>query len=309
MIPLLPWRVFWAVAVERSFTRAAERLHLSQPTVSFHIQALEAYYGSKLLYRTAKGVSLTPGGETLFRYVQRLMALEEEARLAVGGLESLQGQISVGASHTVGEYLLPPLLASFGREHPGFEINLVVENSRRVASRVADDQLDFGFIEDDLVDARLKRDEWGEDELIPMVAPDHPLAERSGVTLAEILTHRLIVREPGSGLRRALFHALEVAGFSVFGLNLLEVSSLQAMKALAAHGGGVAFLSPLVAQNELASGALREIRLPDFQVRRRIMLLRRERHLPPGARSLYRFLLSSRSEGAPPGDEPRVLPS
>lgn len=299
VIPLLPWRVFWTVAVEHSFTRAAERLHLSQPTVSFHVHALETYYGLKLLHRTTQGVSLTPSGEILFRYAQHLIAVEEEARLAVSGQESLRGQVTVGASHTIGEYLLPPLLARFDHDNPGLEIRLQVENSRQIASRVVDNQLDFGFIEDDLVDARLNRDEWAEDELVAVVGPNHPLTAEPEVSLKELLNHRLIVREAGSGTRQCLCQHLEQAGFVAYGLVTLEVGSTQAMKTLASHGIGVAFMSPLALQAELQSSQLHQLKLKDFQLPRRFYLLRGDHHLTPGARQLYRFLLSERPAEAP----------
>lgn len=299
VIPLLPWRVFWVVAVEHSFTRAAERLHLSQPTVSFHIHALESYYGLTLLHRTTQGVSLTPSGEILFSYAQRLISLEEEARLAISGEEGLRGHVTLGASHTVGEYLLPPLLARFDHEHPGLKITLHVENSRTIASRVAEHHLDFGFVEDDLIDARLIREEWLEDELVPVVGPNHPLATVVEVGLKELLSHRLIVREADSGVRRCLCQALERAGFVAYGLVTLEVGSIQAMKIMANHGSGVAFLSPLAVQAELQSFQLRRLKLTDFQLPRRLNLLRRDQHLAPGAHQLYRFLLAERTIEVP----------
>src|SRR5438270_5186969 len=140
-------RVFQAVATNLSFSRAAQELSISQPGVSFHIKALEKEYGSDLFERVGKRLYLTDSGRTLATYVQRLSLLEKEARVALEELKGLQsGLLVVGASATIGIYLLPEVLGEFRKRHPGIKVSLRVGNKRHTVERLLNNELDFGLV-------------------------------------------------------------------------------------------------------------------------------------------------------------------
>src|SRR5947209_1730561 len=191
-------RVFLAVANNLSFSHAAEELSISQPGVTFHIKAVEREYGVGLFERVGKRLYLTDAGRTLADYVLRLSLIEEEARVALEELKGLEsGFLVVGASATIGIYLLPEIVGEFRKRHPGIKVSLRVGNKRHTIERLLRNELDFGLVASPVDEPVLVNEPYLDDELVVIVSPQHRFALERIVYPGELRRETFLVREPG----------------------------------------------------------------------------------------------------------------
>ena len=267
-------RSFHAVATERSFTRAGRVLNLSQPAVSAHIRSLERYFGGRLFEVRQRRVHLTAAGHTLFTYTQRVFNLLDEAGRAVSATQRAQrGVLRLGASPTIGVYLLPSLLGQFQRAHPEVEIDVAIGPTGDIVARVVADDLPFGLVEAPISHRDLMVDRVGEDELVLVAPRTHPLASARGVEPRALADVPLLRRETGSGTRALVDTALQRAGVSP--PTLMQLASPEALKQAVLAGIGVAWLPRLSVARELARGELAQVHVADFLVRRVLSCIRR----------------------------------
>jgi DNA-binding transcriptional LysR family regulator len=251
-------RVFHAVAKHLSFTKAADALCMTQPSVTAQIKQLEEHFGARLFDRTLGRITLTPAGSVALDYAERILALSAEldARLRdMSGKEA--GPLLVGASTTIAEYLLPRILGQFKAVHRSVVPRLFVGNSESVQERVAERTLDLGFIEGDSHMASLVTDVCCEDELQVVCAPSHPFA-RSGTVPASVLAeHPYVSREAGSGTREVIGNYLQKCGIAPDSLEVvMEASSPEALKGLVATGIGFAIMSRATVSSEVHNRSL-----------------------------------------------------
>ena len=208
--------IFHAVAEGESFSKGAERLMVSQPAVSKQVRELERSLGTPLFDRLPKGIRLTGAGEVLAGYARRMAAVEDEAGRAMAELRGLRrGRLAVGASLTIGTYLLPELLGAFRRRWPDVELRAEIGNTRHVRRLLAEGVLDVALIEgppDPAFDLDLDRKVFQEDELVAVAPPGHPLLRRPRVTAKVFCREPLILREEGSGTRAVVEQALARKG-------------------------------------------------------------------------------------------------
>lgn len=288
--------IFLAVAEEGSVSRGADRLCISQPAVSKQLGLLEAALQTKLFERRPKGVRLIESGELLLGYARRLYALEREAAQAMSELQGLErGMLTVGASLTVGAYLMPELLAEFSRRHPHIALTLEIANTEVIQRMLLVGRLDLalteGFAEDSELDAAV----FADDELVAITPPGHPLLAESPVTAARLLQEPLILREPGSGTRAVFERALAERGLAV--QPLMSLGSIEAIKRAVAAGAGLAVVSRLALDLELETGRLALLPLSDLALRRPLhRLTRRGAHESRAGRA-FRELLMAHSKG------------
>ena len=241
--------LFRAVAEAGSFSRAAEHLLISQPAVSQQVAELEKHVGIPLLDRLPRGVQVTPAGAELLAYAQRIAALETAAFKAMQDASALKrGRLAVGASTTIGVYLLPKLLAQFRSRHPNITPYVQIDNTTIIQQSLLDGSLHLalteGFAEHELLQART----FYNDELAPIVPMEHSFARRESITLAEMAKQPLILRERGSGTRAVVERAAAKRNITL--TPLLEISQTQAIKNLVAAGVGCAIVSKLALSNE-----------------------------------------------------------
>jgi len=265
-------QVFHAVAKHQSFTRAADALFMTQPAVTFQIKQLEAQYGARLFERRPGAISLTPAGELVLSYAERIIGLsaELETRLAEMTGE-MRGSLLVGASATIAEFMLPRVLGEFNALYPQVRARLIVANSESIESRVAEHSLDIGLIETPAGLPGLVSQICREDDLIVICAPDHPLAAMGAATPDILADYEFISREPGSGTRAttdAYFRAHRVEPRLL--KTQMELGSPEALKGVVATGLGFAIVPRAVADKELRLGELAAVALA-----------------PPLTRSLY----------------------
>lgn len=289
-------RLFAAVARHKSFSRAAEALHLSQPAVSKGVRDFEAQVGSRLLERGAGGVTVTEAGGLLLRHAATLFAAERAAEEELAALRGLQrGTLSIGASTTVATYQLPPILGAFHKRHPEIELRLTSANTRAIADLLIARELDIALIEGPVDAPGLEILPWREEEMILIAAPDHRLA-RVGrpIPTDAVADEIVIVREPGSGTRDVALAALEA--HHIVPRQILEVGSTEAIKQIVAGGLGVAIVSAAAAADQIALGKLVVLRAEGFAVRRMLTRLRLPARQPSAPAAAFDLLLD-RSPG------------
>jgi len=256
-------QVFHAVAKHLSFTKAAEALFMTQPAVTFQIRQLEEHFNTRLFDRAHGRIALTPAGQAALEYAERILELsaEMDTRMKeMGG--QVAGALLIGASTTIAEYMLPPVLGEFKMSYPGVMPRLFVANSEAVQARIAERTLDLGFIEGDSHLPSLVTDVCCDDELVVVCTPAHPLARLAAATPQMLAEHPYVSREPGSGTREVIDHYLEKAGVAPDSLQLvMELGSPEAIKGLLSTGSAFAIMSRATAAKEARAGVLARVPL------------------------------------------------
>ncbi|MBP6188770.1 MAG: LysR family transcriptional regulator [Azonexus sp.] len=256
-------QVFHAVAKHLSFTRAADALFMTQPAVTFQIRQLEEQYGTRLFERRHAGISLTPAGEVVLSFAEKILALSDELETRLSEMTGeMRGPLLVGASTTIAEFMLPRVLGEFNAAYPQVRARLIVANSESIESQVAEHTLDVGLIEVPGKLAGLTSQVCCEDELIIICAPDYPLAGMKSVTPKALADYEFISREPGSGTREitdAYFRSHKIPPESL--KTQMELGSPEALKGVVSTGLGFAIVSRAVVAKELQLGELLAIPL------------------------------------------------
>lgn len=251
-------QVFHAVAKHLSFTRAADALFMTQPAVTFQIKQLEEQYGTRLFERRHGGILLTPAGEMVLSYAERILALSDEMETRLSEMTGeMRGPLLVGASTTIAEFMLPRVLGEFNAAYPQVRARLIVANSESIESRVAEHTLDVGLIEVPAKLGGLTSQICCEDELLVICAPDYPLAGMKSVTPKVLADYEYISREPGSGTREitdAYFLAHKVPPDRL--KTQMELGSPEALKGVVSTGLGFAIVSRVVVEKEIQLGEL-----------------------------------------------------
>ena len=291
--------VFAKVAELGSFSRAAEALFLTQPTVSEHIRALEVELGLSLLDRLGRGATPTPAGRVLLEYARRMLKLAEEARQAIDHFQGrMSGTLIVGGSTIPGEYVLPALIGRFKPKYPEIAITLRVGDSRQVSEWVDEGRVEIGVVGARPALRTLTARELMSDELVVVVPAGHPWGGRKTVGLADVRSEPLIVREPGSGSREALERALREAGLDLDAFRLAgEIGSTQAVKQAVRAGVGITIVSKRAVEDECRAGLVHCVKVRDLKVARSFYLVtHRERTRSPLAEAFVAFVESEAAE-------------
>ena len=256
-------QVFHAVAKHLSFTKAAETLFMTQPAVTFQVKQLEEHLNTRLFDRAQGRIALTPAGQVAFQYAERILGLSEELDRRLKGMSGqASGPLLIGASMTIGDYVLPQLIGKFKAHFPAVVPTVFVGNSEAVQDRVAERTLDLGFIEGDSHRSSLQSEVCCEDELQVVCAPSHALAKEQFVHPATLIQHSHVSREAGSGTREVIDRYLLQAGVAPDSLNrVVELGSPEALKGLVATGMGFAIMSRVIVEKELQLGQLVQIPL------------------------------------------------
>lgn len=284
--------IFHAAAEEGSMSRAAERLFISQPAVSKQIGELEAALGVSLFDRLPRGLRLSAAGELLAGHARRLFAVEAEAEQAIQEMRGLaQGKLTIGASLTIGDYLMPKLLGAYHKQCPGIELHLEIANTSVIGQKLRENALDFGLTEGFAEDPALDAEIFAEDTLTAIVPPGHPLLEERTVTAARFCAEPVLLREPGSGTRAVVERALRQQEITV--RPAMSLGSTEAIKQGVAAGLGVAIVSGLALEAEISSGRLRPLPLSDLAITRPLHLVRGRSKSDSAAAQAFLRLLKS----------------
>jgi len=300
-LPLNQLRTFVKVARLLSFTRAAAELDLTQPAVSSHVRKLERAIGQTLFEQIGRRVTLTPTGETVYRYAEQVLALEDELRVALADAQQVsQGVLAIGTSTTIGISVLPDLLRRYREAHPLVRLQVRIGNYPEVAHGILDGMLDVGLISGDAIhDERLKAIPCLEDDLVLVVAPGHPWTTRPSVEPADLRDEPIVSPSAGAQLRLEIAEALHPHGVALDSLDIVtESNSMIAMARIVEAGIGVAIVPRLAVADELAQGRLCVVPLRGVEVRRSVcLLIHRDKHRTPALRAFQAMLVQRSSFG------------
>ena len=251
-------RVFYTVAKQLSFTKAADVLFMTQPAVTFQVKQLEEHFNVRLFERGPGKIALTPAGKLVLTYAERILALSDEMDTRVGELTgAVSGPLLIGASTTIAEFLLPQILGEFKVLHPQAQAHLSVANSETIENRVADASLDLGLIESPSHLPALHTEVCCDDELVMICAPGHALARRAGATAQDLAGQPYVSREAGSGTREFTDRYLKRCNLGVEDLDIvMELGSPEAIKGMVATGMAISIVSRATIAKELKLGML-----------------------------------------------------
>ncbi|KFB68006.1 LysR family transcriptional regulator [Candidatus Accumulibacter vicinus] len=252
-------QVFQAVARHLSFTKAGETLYMTQPAVTFQIKQLEEHFNTRLFERGGGRISLTPAGDLVLDYAERILGLTKELDVRVAEMTGqMSGSLLVGASTTIAEFMLPPILGEFNVRYPQVRARLTVANSESISNAIAAHTLDIGLIESNTNNhPSLQCEICGDDELQVVCTPHHPLSKRSDVDARSLLGYDYIAREPGSGTREVTDDYFRACGVDPEKLRMLmELSSPESLKGVVATGLGYSIVSRASFEKERQLGTL-----------------------------------------------------
>ena len=289
--------VFHAVATHLSFSRAAEALEITQPAVSIQVQELEKSLGVTLFHRRPRKLQITEEGEIVFAYSQQIFSLSNKMVATVQEMQDLEtGHLTLGASTTPGEFVLPLAVGQFRRLYPGIRVELVISNTRSIIQRILNREIDLGMVGDrgEGHTDELEMVDYVDDEIVLVASPNHPLAGLSSVQPAQVVEHGLIVREEGSATRRIAERLFRRLGAEP--RVELELGSNQAVKQAAGAGGGIGVISRLGIVAEVKAGMLTVLDVDGWVCRRTLTLVHpKDRYLSPAQRAFREFLIEHRS--------------
>ena len=259
--------IFRAVAANGSVSAGARQLHISQSAVSKQLGEFEQTLGMVLFDRMPRGMRMTEAGRLLLGYANRLFTIEAEAEHALGDLRQLaRGRIAIGASRTIGAYLLPRVLAEFRRRYPDVDLSLTVEATHSIESKLLAGEIDIGFAEGTISRDLLYYTEFAEDELVLIAAPSHPVMARAPLPVYALVDYPLLMHEVGSGTRAVTEQALANRRIEV--RPAMTLASTEALKQTVATGIGLAILSAQAIRTELEARSLAVVPIKGLRLRR-----------------------------------------
>jgi LysR family transcriptional regulator, transcriptional activator of the cysJI operon len=267
-------QMFCLVVEEGSISQAARLSYVSQPAVTRQIHQLENYYGALLFDRTDGTMKVTEAGKMLYPYAKTIVhdfkRSKEVIKQAMGEYEIT---LHLGASFTIGEYLLPSLLGRFKKEIPEMKVTLTIKNTPNVLEDLANDVIDLALVEGLVDNENLIVEKFADDELILICSPEHPWAGK--VKMDELLNERMIMRESGSGTRLVVENILSQHRILEKINGYMELGSTQAIKGAVEAGLGISILPRLTVARELDLGLLKEVDIEGVTIKRNLWLVKK----------------------------------
>lgn len=238
-------QVFSTVAKRLNFTKAAEELFITQPAVTKHIQEIENHFKIKLFERNGTKIKLTLAGETLLQHTEKLFEIYQDMEFELNELaHQHSGKLKIGASTTVAQYVLPPVLAAFHKKFSNIKVTLSINNTEQTEQALENKQIDLGIIEGQSKNKLFKYTEFVKDELVLVADINHAYAKKGTINPEELLKIPLLLREPGSGTLEVIAHSLKPLGIKISQLqNEMQLGSSESMKLYLANSNAMAFLS------------------------------------------------------------------
>lgn len=278
-------QVFQAVAKRLNFTKAAEELFITQPAVTKHIHELEHQFKVKLFDRNGSRIKLTKAGETLLQHTELLFGVYRNLEFEMSNLiHQHNGKLKIGASTTVAQYVLPPVLAEFHKKFPDIKIDLIANNTEVIETVLKNKQIDLGIIEGLSKKASIKYTEFIKDEIVLVASTQNTFAKKKHIPTKDLLSIPLLMREPGSGTLEVIAHSLKAFNIKLRDLKIeMQLAGTESIKAYLAHSNCMAFLSRHSIINEIQRNELQIIPVKDLKIERFfyfIQLLGRNNNLP-----------------------------
>jgi DNA-binding transcriptional LysR family regulator len=282
--------VFTAVAEEKSFSRAGQRIGRTQPAISSTIKLLEGELGEPLFDRLGKSIRLTAAGELLFEYSKRLLGLREEAVLAIGELRGLsRGTLRLGANETTCLYLLPEVLSAFTQAYPRVRVDIHRAITRSITERVIEGKLDFGIVTLPIKNSRLEALTIHHDEMALIVGPAHALASRRSVKMNDLEAEPFILHKIGTTTRERLVKHFNDGGVKI--KVTMELASIETIKRFVSIGMGISIVPRLCISKEIEEGSLKALSIRDARFQRKLGLIyNKDRYQSQAARAFLELI-------------------
>ena len=274
-------KVFASVFKNRSFSKASEELHLTQPTISNHIKALEDEFECRLFDRLGRTILPTKEAEVLYSHSMELIERTNNLREAVGLMKKdISGKLIIGASTIPGVYLLPGFMSEFRKKFPSISFQILISDSKGIIENISRHELLLGIVGAKLGNEHIKYMPFIEDELIAVSSPH--ISKNRMITLQELLKFPMVLREEGSGTRKETEKFLANKGISLENVHISGVfGSTDAIKQAVKAGLGVSILSKFSVADELKYKILEEIKLTDIQMKRRFYIVTHKKRTLP----------------------------
>lgn len=263
-------KVFLSVANRLNFTKAAEELGITQPAVSKHIQEIERYYKIKLFDRAGSKIRLTAAGIIMVDYAEQIFESYRQLAFKFNTLnERAEGNLRIGASTTIANYVLPAVIAAFKTKYPDVGISLMVENTEKIENALERNQLDCAIVEGSIRNKNLKYSEFLKDEIVLTANANHPLAKLDKIDESQLKAIPLLMRESGSGTLQVIGKALKDAGYKVEELKIeMQLGSTEGIKNYLLNSHCMAFLSVYSVMKELRDDQLSIIDVQNLSINR-----------------------------------------
>ncbi|MGG0719619.1 LysR family transcriptional regulator [Robertmurraya massiliosenegalensis] len=243
-------KTFVTLAEVKNFTKTADKLLMSQPTVSLHIKNLEKEFNTDLFQRSPKFLKITPSGQLLLLRAKKIIEVYDIAKQEILEFHhKIAGKLTIGASYSIGEYILPSILCELQKKYPTLEIEMMIGNREEILQYVRQFQIDIGFIEGEAMEKDLRIVAFMEEEFFIVSSPAHLLTGKQEITFHDLKKETWLSREVGSGNRDFLLEILSTNGLKIN--SLLTMNSIQAIKESVINGLGVSLLSKHAIKREL----------------------------------------------------------
>lgn len=286
-------KVFYAVAKNQSFTKAANELFITQPAITKHIKTLEQSLGLRLFNRKGNNIILTQPGEVLFKYATKIFAIYQEALNELTTYKSeVSGYLRLGASTTIAQYLIAPVLASYHEKFPNIKLDLLNGNTETIENAILANKIDLGIVEGQKHHTGIKYIDFTEDELVAVVHSKSRLSVLKEISAEDLCSIPMVLRERGSGTLDVLSSALNNCGIKLSDLSvIMYLGSTESIKSFLEFSNCLSFMSVKALEKELMSGQLKIISIKGLQLKRRFSFIHLQGHTEGVSESFIRFAL------------------
>jgi len=271
--------IFIEVAATLSFSKAAEILFISQPAISKHMKALEAFYKTTLFERKGNAIQLTKGGHLLLARLKEAKKIQDQLEFELSTLKDqlkAKGQLKLGASTTVALYIIPKILSAFHQKYPEVKISLLNRNTDTITKALLDQDIDIGIVEGKKKNSAILYQPFITDEVVAVCSAKSPIAKKRTLTVQEITNYPVVLREQGSGTLAALKYNLEKNGIKLSDLKVsVRLAGTEALKNFLREDNCLGFLPRGSVLKELRDGDLVAIKIEKFQIIRDFFFIQR----------------------------------
>ncbi|GEM52668.1 transcriptional regulator [Empedobacter brevis NBRC 14943 = ATCC 43319] len=263
-------KVFDTVARRLNFTKAANELNITQPAVTKHIKEIELNLNIKLFERNGTKIKLTKAGEILVKYTEEIFLVYQKMEFEIGQLQEKQkGHLRLGASTTIAQYVLPPILAEFRKRFPEIQLDLVIHNSEKIEDLLTNNKIDVGLIEAQIKNRTFHYFPFMKDEIVLVARQNHPLSTKNHLKTDDLLQIPFVLRESGSGTLETIDLALKAKNIKLNELKTeIRLGSTESIKSYLLHSDALAFLSVQSILQELKSHTLTIIDVKNMDIPR-----------------------------------------
>jgi DNA-binding transcriptional LysR family regulator len=284
-------KIFINTVLEGSLSAAAAKLNIRQPAITMHIQSLEEYYGVRLFFRRGKGVELTPEGEIVFQQAKLLLQAIDRIELETfERLNGLKTNLTIGVGPLISEYLLPHVIASFKKQYPQIEVNVVPSQIDEIMKGVADYSFDIGFVGFPLGIGKNKLvlEEWADNDLVLIVPPCHQFCGKKTISPQHLTGQTFIWRKGVEDIKMSFRNRLKDAGADIH-IEGSESSSTMELLSSVQAGLGISVVPRFAAQNALDMGMINTVRIEGVELRRKLYIVTNKVSSPFVVREFVKF--------------------